>query len=148
MESIAPTTQRPASSGSDVDRYAQFDERKRKRMISNRESARRSRMRKQQHSENLLTEVSRLQAENGVLNQRIEQLDQMYAGAMAQKNVSIAQAMELTDRLCSLNTVLEIVAEANGINVEIPEVHNSSLEPWQLPFPTLPINASSDLVNF
>lgn len=148
MESIVPAPQQPASSGSDVDRYAQFDERKRKRMISNRESARRSRMKKQQHSDNLLNEASRLQTENNLLKQRIDQLNQRYAIVMAEKNVSSAQVMELTDRLRSLNTVLEIVAEANGIYLEIPEVPNISLEPWQLPCPTLPITASADLLNF
>ncbi|GMJ08061.1 hypothetical protein HRI_004475300 [Hibiscus trionum] len=48
-----------------------IDERKRRRMISNRESARRSRMRKQRHIENLRNHANRLRIENRQLTNRL-----------------------------------------------------------------------------
>jgi len=47
------------------------DERKRRRMISNRESARRSRMRKQKHLENLRNQANRFRVENRELSNRL-----------------------------------------------------------------------------
>ncbi|KAK8572894.1 hypothetical protein V6N13_048454 [Hibiscus sabdariffa] len=48
-----------------------IDERKRRRMISNRDSARRSRMRKQNHLEKLSNEVKQLQMLNQQLNNHL-----------------------------------------------------------------------------
>ncbi|KAF8040850.1 hypothetical protein BT93_B2929 [Corymbia citriodora subsp. variegata] len=50
---------------------AVVDERKQRRMISNRESARRSRMRKQKHLENLRNQANRLKVENREVSNRL-----------------------------------------------------------------------------
>lgn len=141
--------QQPASSGSEGDaRYAMYDEKKRKRMISNRESARRSRMRKQQHIDELLNQVNQLKIENSLYSERIDTIFQKYAAFESDNNVLRAQAAELTDRLKSLSSVIEIVAEANGLTVDIPEIPETLLEPWQLPCPIQPITASADMFQY
>ncbi|KAL9227634.1 hypothetical protein vseg_003302 [Gypsophila vaccaria] len=123
------------SSGSDSDpKYANMDDRKRKRMLSNRESARRSRMRKQQHLEELIVQASKYQTENAQVSQRIDTVSQLYVGVASENNVLRAQIMELSDQLRSLNSVLHIVEEVSGLSMDIlPEISDALLEPWQLP---------------
>ncbi|CAK9152905.1 unnamed protein product [Ilex paraguariensis] len=134
------STQQQASSGS--------DERKRKRMISNRESAKRSRVRKQQRLDELISQVSQLQNENNLITQNINNATQMYLGAASDNNVLRAQLSELTDRLRSLNSVLQIAEEVSGLALDIPELPDTLLEPWQLPCPIQPITASSDMFHY
>ncbi|KAF9688162.1 hypothetical protein SADUNF_Sadunf02G0168500 [Salix dunnii] len=134
------------SSGSDSDpRYATLDERKRKRMISNRESARRSRMRKQKQMEDLVNEASKLQNENNQLRQGINAAHERLMEMESANNVLRAQAVELTERLRSLNSLLQIAEEVSGLSMEIPEIPNLLLEPWQLPCSVPPIMASADM---
>ncbi|MBA0610160.1 hypothetical protein Godav_011043 [Gossypium davidsonii] len=120
---MAASVQRPASSGSESDpRNANIDERKRKRMLSNRESARRSRMKKRKLMEDLGNEVSLLQKENSRLSKEINASTQRYIEMESANNLLRAEAMGLTERLRSLNSVLHIVEEVNGYAVEIPEI--------------------------
>ncbi|XP_028781891.1 bZIP transcription factor 53-like [Neltuma alba] len=138
--------QRTASSGSEgvVDpRYAGFDERKRKRMLSNRESARRSRMKKQKQVEDLSSEIGRLKAENGRLFESIKAKEEAHVEIESVNNVLRAQTTELTDRLRFLNSILEIAEEVSGLSVEIPEIPDALFNPWQLPLPMQPIMASA-----
>lgn len=130
---------RPASSGSDGSDPTE-DSRKRKRMLSNRESARRSRMRKQKQLEDLTAETSRLQISNGQVVRSIGAKEQAFFQLDASNNVLRAQMAELTDRLRSLNSVLQIVEEVSGLSVDIPEIPESLLEPWQSAYPAHPLS--------
>ncbi|GLT42636.1 hypothetical protein SLA2020_166260 [Shorea laevis] len=139
---MAPVQQQ-SSSGSDTDpRYAVIDDRKRKRMLSNRESARRSRMKKQKQLEDLLNEVNTLKNENSQLVQSVSIVSQRYAEIEGANNILRAQAMELTERLESLNSMLQIVGEDNGPAMDIPGALESLMEPWQLPCHMQPIMTS------
>jgi seryl-tRNA synthetase len=136
----------PASSGSDGNpRHAGVDERKRKRMISNKESARRSRIRKQQHVESLISQVTQLQNENKFIEEKINNVADVYIGLAIENNVMRAQLSELTDRLRSLNSVLQIAEEVVGYAVDIPEIPDALLEPWQLPCPMQTVAAPSSM---
>ncbi|GMJ09224.1 basic region/leucine zipper motif 53 [Hibiscus trionum] len=113
------SAQGPASSSDSDPRFANIDERKRKRMLSNRESARRSRMRKQKQLEDLVEEVSALQKGNTQILENISVATQRYIEMQSANNVLRAQAMELTDRLRSLNSVLHIMEEFTGYDIDI-----------------------------
>ncbi|KDP41589.1 hypothetical protein JCGZ_15996 [Jatropha curcas] len=78
LESPSSTSSPPSStsspnSGSEESNRVVYsvDERKRRRMISNRESARRSRWRKKRHVENLTVQVNRLGIQNQELKKRL-----------------------------------------------------------------------------
>ncbi|CAL9024000.1 unnamed protein product [Prunus brigantina] len=137
------SVQQQSSSGSDGS--ATVDEKKRKRMLSNRESARRSRMKKQKQMDDLTSEITRLEMSNNQLQQGIEVKERGYAEIESRNNVMRAQVMELTDRLQSLNSVLQIFEEVSGLAVDIPEIPDPLLRPWQVSYPTQLIPASSDM---
>lgn len=117
MMALSSATSSPGSSvlqsnsGSEEDFRQVMDQRKRKRMISNRESARRSRMRKQKHLDDLMAQVAQLRKENGQILSYMNVSTQRYLNAEAENSILKAQVAELTHRLESLN---EIAAILNG----------------------------------
>lgn len=76
-------------------------------------------MRKQQRMDEMIGEVSWIQEENKKLSQKIEATTQLHLNIASNNNVLRAQLAELTDRLSSLNSVLQIASEASGLVVEI-----------------------------
>ncbi|KAM5575995.1 bZIP transcription factor 53 [Rosa sericea] len=138
------SVQRQSSSGSDG---SLVDDKKRKKMQSNRESARRSRMKKQKHVEELTVEISRLQISSSQIRQSIDAKDKAYSEVEAWNNVMRAQEKELTDRLRYLESIEQTFVEFSGgfdedIN-DLAEMQDSLLNPWQLSYSTQPITASS-----
>ncbi|KAF8392651.1 hypothetical protein HHK36_023000 [Tetracentron sinense] len=125
--------------------YLVIDDRKKRRMISNRESARRSRMKKQNHVGDLINQVSKLQKEKNEIMQSVNATTQHYLEVSSENDILRAQMMELTDRLQSLNSVLHIVEEVSGLAMDIPEIPDPLLKPWQLPCPSQLIMASVNI---
>ncbi|GLU16759.1 hypothetical protein SLE2022_331740 [Rubroshorea leprosula] len=115
---------------------------------SNRASARRSRTGKQKQREDLINEKIALQNENSQLVQRIGTASQRYNEMEAANDVLRAQAMELTERLRSLNSVLQLAEDVSGTTVDIPKTPVSFMEPWQLPCPVQPIMASAEMLQY
>ncbi|RYR01806.1 hypothetical protein Ahy_B06g080673 isoform B [Arachis hypogaea] len=114
-------------------------------MLSNRESARRSRMRKQKQLEDLTEEVTKLQSANKNLAEAIKAKEEAMTETEAANGVLRAQMTELTDRLRFLNSILEIAEDVSGLSVDIPEIPDPLLKPWQIPHPIQPIMASADM---
>ncbi|KAK8696162.1 hypothetical protein V6N13_001299 [Hibiscus sabdariffa] len=100
-------------SGSEEELHQLMDQRKRKRMESNRESARRSRMRKQKLLDDLTAQVTQLAKDNNQILTSITFTTQHYLNMEAENSVLRAQVMELSQRLDSLNEILHYLN--NGV---------------------------------
>nr|AFK40322.1 unknown [Medicago truncatula] len=130
------SVQRVTSTGSDGVNGA-MDERKRKRMISNRESARRSRERKQKLLEDYQDEANRLRNENRRLSENIRVREEGFNANEAANGVLRAQTQELTDQLKFLKSIIE-----KAEREKIPKIPDPQLNPWQMLYPTQTIRAS------
>ncbi|KAJ4809848.1 BZIP transcription factor [Rhynchospora pubera] len=93
------------NSGSEEDLQALMKQRKQKRMLSNRESARQSRMRKQKHLDDLTAQVDQLKKENGQIVRALNVTTQSYFAVEAENSVLRTQHLELRNRLQSLNEI-------------------------------------------
>lgn len=102
------------NSGSEESLQALMDQRKRKRMISNRESARRSRMRKQKHLDDLMAQVAQLRKDNHQIITSINIATRHYMNIESENSVLRAQLGELTHRLHSLNEIISFLDASNN----------------------------------
>ncbi|CAN4112395.1 unnamed protein product [Withania somnifera] len=102
------------NSGSEEDLQQLMDQRKRKRMISNRESARRSRMRKQKHLDDLMAQVSTLRKENNQILTSMNVTTQHFLNVEAENSILRAQLSELSHRLESLNEIIAFLDANNN----------------------------------
>lgn len=69
-------------------------------MISNRESARRSRRRKQAHLSELETQVSQLKGENSSLIEKLSDLSKKYHGACVNSRILKADVETMRAKVC------------------------------------------------
>ncbi|KAK4260213.1 hypothetical protein QN277_003359 [Acacia crassicarpa] len=76
-----------------------LDERRRRRMLSNRESARRSRMRKQKHLENLRFQVNRFKIQNRELSNRLQFLLHHYNRVSTENQWLRSEQIQLRQKL-------------------------------------------------
>uniref|UniRef100_A0A2P2JSN5 BZIP domain class transcription factor n=1 Tax=Rhizophora mucronata TaxID=61149 RepID=A0A2P2JSN5_RHIMU len=123
-----------ASSGSNLLRSSssEEDQRKRKRMLSNRESARRSRMRKQKHLDELKEQLDQLKKQNDEILASLNVTNQLYMNMESENSVLRAQVDELTNRLDSLNDIISNVNLSSGpfeTEDNIDE-HDYFVNPW------------------
>ncbi|KAL2471525.1 basic leucine-zipper 6 [Abeliophyllum distichum] len=83
-----------------------IEEKKRKRMKSNRESAKRSRWRKKRHLENLTTEADHLKLENRKLKNQLCMMTNEYHLVQRDTNWLTVECIELQQRLAGLYQIL------------------------------------------
>ncbi|XP_071685881.1 bZIP transcription factor 44-like [Rutidosis leptorrhynchoides] len=93
-----------------------MDQRKRKRMESNRESARRSRIRKQKHIDDLIRESNRIKNDNDQIRTSINVTTQRFIEMEADNSVLRAQVSELNQRLNSLNEIMNYINTNVNVN--------------------------------
>lgn len=134
------------SSGSEEDLQALMDQRKRKRMQSNRESAKRSRMRKQKHLDDLMGQVSELRKENSEILTSINITTQHFVKVEAENSVLRARMAELSHRLRSLSDILSYINTSTGVYET--DCYSMRADAFMNPMDTLflnqPILASAD----
>ncbi|NP_001401269.1 light-inducible protein CPRF-2 isoform 2 [Zea mays] len=94
------------SLGSEGDMVHRMELMRKRRMESNRESAKRSRQRKQQHLDDLNSQVDKLRTTKQQLMVALNMTSQNYAAAAAQNSVLRTQMMELQSRLCALREII------------------------------------------
>ncbi|KAK1302515.1 Light-inducible protein CPRF2 [Acorus calamus] len=151
------TTQLP-NSGSEEDLQMVMNQRKQKRMLSNRESARRSRMRKQKHLDDLLAQVNKLRKENSQIITSLNITTQHYSRFESENSVLRTQMIELSTRLQSLNEIVHymnngIENNANGLfydETQAATIDGFSMNPWNnnLFCVNQPIMASADIFQY
>ncbi|XP_073120491.1 bZIP transcription factor 53-like [Henckelia pumila] len=105
------------SSSSEDDRenrYAKItDEKKRKRMISNRESARRSRMKREQHIKDLNDQTIYFSTKRSEMVRKIDEVTRRFGAIDSENKILRMQGRELKKRLELLE---EILASYNNID--------------------------------
>ncbi|KAF8406472.1 hypothetical protein HHK36_008560 [Tetracentron sinense] len=127
-----------------------MDERKQKRMLSNRESARRSRMRKQKHLDDLMAQMAQLKKENIEILRNIDITIHHYLNIEAENSILRAQMGELSQRLESLNGITSYLNASNTVfETEDPHIGTDSfMNSWNLPYLNQPIMASADMFQY
>ncbi|KAK4425944.1 bZIP transcription factor 53 [Sesamum alatum] len=135
-----------SSSEEDENRYAKIiDEKKRKRMISNRESARRSRMKKEQHIKDLNDQVTYFRTRSSEMAQKIDETERRYMAVESENRILRMQAEELKKRLELMEQVLVSYQSSGCHDVSDDQMGNSDefsvmeylqdplLKPWLQP---------------
>ncbi|PHT50986.1 hypothetical protein CQW23_10733 [Capsicum baccatum] len=96
-----------STSGSETTRLVfSLEERKRRRKISNRESARRSRFRQKKHVDNLTEQVDRLKVENRELKNRLCVVTHHCQAAQSETDRLILESIVLQQQLAGLCQIL------------------------------------------
>ncbi|KAJ1701215.1 hypothetical protein LUZ63_000994 [Rhynchospora breviuscula] len=114
---------------------------KMRRMLSNRESARRSRRRKQAHLTELEAQVSQLRVENSSLLKRLSDINQKYSDAAVDNRVLKADVETLRAKVKMAEDSVKRVTGASSL---YPSMVPDLPAPINLPYSNSPSDAASD----
>lgn len=132
------------SDEADEQQLSIIDERKQRRMISNRESARRSRMRKQKHLDELWSQVVRLRTENHNLIDKLNHVSECHDRVL-QENVRLKEeASDLRRMLTDLQFGSPYTATALR---DLEEVPCNTAPPLKAESSNQSISSSVDLLH-
>ncbi|KAM0881771.1 hypothetical protein ACQ4PT_032726 [Festuca glaucescens] len=114
-DSLSAMAAMAAAGGTEEEVRALMEQRRAKRMLSNRESARRSRMRKQRHLDDLAAQAAHLRRENAHVSAALGLTARGLLAVDADNAVLRTQATELSARLNSLEEIIACMnATANS----------------------------------
>ncbi|RDY03046.1 bZIP transcription factor 44, partial [Mucuna pruriens] len=141
--------------GSEEELQVLMEQRKWKRKQSNRESAKRSRKRKQEHVDDLIAQLDRLKKENSLILTKVNITTQHYLNVQAQNSVLRAQKTELTQTLQSLNDIIYLINSTTALYqtdycyLSTESDHNNNnnyfINPMHMPYLNQPIVAAADM---
>ncbi|KAL6186682.1 hypothetical protein ACLB2K_042802 [Fragaria x ananassa] len=103
-----------------------IDQRKQRRMISNRESARRSRMRKQKHLDELWSQVLRLRTENHSLIDRLNHVSESHDKVLEENAKLKEEASDLRQMLTEIQ--ISTALRSTELEVDVPCSTTSSTD--------------------
>ncbi|XP_009782351.1 bZIP transcription factor 44-like [Nicotiana tabacum] len=137
------------NSGSEEDLQQLMDQRKRKRMISNRESARRSRMRKQKHLDDLMSQLAHQRKENNQILTTMNVTTQYYLNVEAENLILRAQVAELSNRFESLTQIISFLNANNSGNSQIEYMADGYImnDSWNYVYSNQPI-MNADILQY
>ncbi|OEL18795.1 hypothetical protein BAE44_0020185 [Dichanthelium oligosanthes] len=98
------------------------EERRRSRMTSNRLSARKSRMKRQQHVDDLTAESERLRRENEAMRAVVAGALQRTRALEQENRVLAAHARQLCAELLLCNSQLRLLGDVAGLPLDVPDV--------------------------
>ncbi|KAG6538236.1 hypothetical protein ZIOFF_003348 [Zingiber officinale] len=104
-------------------------------MLSNRESAKRSRMKKQQQLDDLTNQVSELKSQNEQLLLQVHLLTQQNMFMESDNVILRTELNSLKERLLFLNSTIRSMEQISGISIDVLTAPDPLLMPWQLPCP-------------
>lgn len=139
----------PSGSEGDQNQHI-MEQKKRKRMLSNRESARRSRMKKQQHLDGLIVQADQLNKENNQISTSMEITTQLYLNLEAENAIIRAQLAELSNRLQSLNEIIHSINSSCNYLID-EETHFNDcgfMDPWNSVSFNQSLMASADMLMY